>query len=226
MSVDYSRVFSQFEDAVADRVADAYRAERYVDGDDAPSELALREAVYRAIVNDCVVRSKTERSRKALTRGALYTRTFPHGPGAQGGVDDLGRVEREAFEQLASTVWGLTQTTRSGWIQRRFEADERTLVLCRTKVHRPTDKLLAVYATDNEALIMEDGVDKEIKAFVRRASMLRKDLDMILHRHPRLRAPVAAQLALEMRKVDAELALDPGRLSGGERKEPRATTVA
>ncbi len=226
MSSQYTQLFSQFEDEVSARIADAYQAESYVDSDGEPSELARNEAVYKVIVDSGVVASKNEKGRKALTRGELYTRVFQHGPGAQGGVDDLEPVERAAFDRLVSDVWGLTQTARTGWIQRRLEADDSSLVLCRAKIHRPADKLLAVYLTDNESLIMEDAVDKEIKSLVRRASSVRKDLNMILDRHPKLRGNISSQLALEMRKVDAELTLDPPKVSTNGSQKPAAASAA
>lgn len=220
MSPQYSEVFEQFEKAKAERTATVLREADYVDEDGNPSEPIMKERVYQQMLDSCVVNSKAERSRKALTKGQLYTRAFPNGPGAdEAGVDDLDEVDRAVFERLSSDVWGLTQTGRTGSIQRRLESDESTLVLCRTKVHRPTDKLLAVYLTDNEALIMEDAVDKEIKSWVSRASRLRKDLDMILSRHPGLRGQISSQLAVEMRKIDAELTLEPDKIQSNGKKQ-------
>jgi hypothetical protein len=223
MSTQYAQVFSQFEDEVTRRILDAYESAGHVDVDGEIDEAARNEAVYEYIVGSAVVTSKDEKGKNALTRGDLYTGAFPDGPGAKGDVDALDAVDREAFERLVSVVWGLTQTARSGWVQRRLEADtEHDYVLCRAKIHRPADKLLAVYVTENESLIMEDAVDKEIKSLVRRATTVRRDLDMILDRHPKLRGTISSQLALEMRKVDAELTLEAPKTAASNGKAATA----
>ena len=220
MSLQYQQVFSQFEDEVAAAIDDAYRAEGYIDHDDTPSDAAMREVAYRIIKEHCVVSSKAERSRKALTKGEFYARVFPSGPSD----DDANRdpVKERVLAKLSSDVWGLTQTKRSGYIQREFEQDDddgvKTLVLCRCKVYRNADLRQAVYATNTESLIKEDAVDIEIKSLVRRASALRKDLNMIIERHPKLHKAIAEQLGLELRKIDAELAVgDPS--ANGARKQ-------
>jgi hypothetical protein len=85
-------------------------------------------------------------------------------------------------------------------------------------VLRNADPLQAVYATDNETLILEDAVDKEIKSLVRRASALRKDLNMIIDRHPKLHQAVATQLGLELRKIDAELTVGMASSNGSQKQ--------
>ncbi|MDO8188320.1 hypothetical protein Q5424_10215 [Conexibacter sp. JD483] len=204
MSKKFDEVLDQFEHAVEAAIISAYAAEGYVDEDGERSDSTMREAVYRIVIERALVDSKGERSRNAITRGELYAAAFPNGPGANGGVDDLDRVQREAYSRINTAVWGLTQTSRGGWIQRRLLLDG-TLVLCRFRVHRQNDPAAAIFVTDNETLIMEDGVDKEIQGMVRRARNLRKDLEMIMQRHPRLRRRVAKQLGTELRQIDAEL---------------------
>jgi len=202
MSLDYRDVLARFEGDVAAALDEAYRREGYVDEDDKPSDTPMKKAAFDVIMARCVVKSKAERSRKALTRGELYKLVFPSGPDDDA---DLDPVQNKVLSTLLTAVWGLTQTTRSGYVQRQFDVEGTTLVLCRCKVYRNADQMQAVYATDNESLIMEDAVDKEIQSLVRRASALRKDLNMIIERHPKLHQAVATQLGLELRKVDAEL---------------------
>ena len=215
MSSKYVQLFSQFEDDVVNALDDVYREEGYVDDDGEPSDSAMKRAAFDIVMKRCVVKSKAERSRKALTRGELYKLVFPSGPQDDA---DLDPVQSRVLDKLLTTVWGLTQTTRSGYVQRQFEVEDSTLVLCKCKVLRNADPLQAVYATDNETLIMEDAVDKEIKSLVRRASALRKDLNMIIDRHPRLHQAVATQLGLELRKIDAELTVGVEPSNGSQKQ--------
>jgi hypothetical protein len=207
----YAQVLADLDQQVNDRVEDVQRKQGYVDADDMPSPTAVKDATYRILLDECVVTSKAERSKKALTRGELYFRVYPNEAPALGvdSIDDLNTVERRAYEALADGVWDLTQGSRSGWIQKRLGEDEETLILCRAKIHRPTEKMLAVYLTDNENLIREDAVDKLVVSLMRRASVIRRDLDMVLTRHPKLRGPITAQLSGELKKIQAELTLPP-----------------
>lgn len=202
MAVNYRDVLTRFGDEVAAELDAAFRREGYVDERDDISDTLMKEAAFEVVVKRCVVRSKAERSRKALTRGELYKLVFPSGPDDDA---DLDPVQDAVLRKLLTAVWGLTQTARSGYFQRQFDVERRTLVLCRCRIYRNADPVPAVYATDNESLIMEDAVDKEIRSLLRRASALRKDLNMILDRHPRLEGAVATQLGLEVRKIEAEL---------------------
>jgi hypothetical protein len=207
----YAQVLSDLDKQVNERVGDVQRKQGYIDAEDMPSMEAVKKATYRILMDECVVTSKTERSKKALTRGELYFRVYPKESPALGvgSIDDLSTIERRAYDELADGVWDLTQGSRSGWIQKRLGEEEETLILCRGKIHRPTEKMLAVYLTDNEHLIREDAVDKLVVSLMRRASVIRRDLDMVLTRHPSLRGPIAAQLSGELKKIQAELTLPP-----------------
>lgn len=205
MSYEYSQVLSQFEEDVAAGVDDAYRQEGYVDDEGEPSELPMKKAAFEILKRHSVVKSKAERSKKALTSGEFYSLVFPSGPGAGEESPDLDAVDEKVLHKLSTTVWGLTQTKRTGFLQRQFDVEDSSLILCRCRVYRKADPKQAVYATDNESLIMEDAVDKEIQALVRRASSLRRDLNMIVERHPKLQGAVTAQLGQELRRIDAEL---------------------
>ncbi len=218
----YGQVLEQFEADVADALDEAYREEGYVDEDDEPSEEVMKAAAFDIFFDHCVVTSKAQRSKKAMTQGEFYSRVFPSGPGAGEQSPDLDAVAERVIKKLATTVWGLTQTRRSGYLQRQLEAHGSTLVLCRCNVYRHADRQQAIYATDNESLIMEDAVDKEIQSLVRRASSLRRDLSMIVERHPQLQGPVASQLGLELRRVRAELTIEAGKSSESTSEEEAA----
>jgi hypothetical protein len=222
MSHEYTQLFSQFAEEVEAGIEDAYRDAGYVDDDGDPSEAALKDAAFVIAMDHYVVKSKAERSKKALTNGELYSLVFPAGPGAGQKAPDLDLVAEKVLKKLSSTVWGLTQTRRSGFFQKRLEIEESSLVVCRCTVYRNADPAQAVYATDNESLIMEDAVDKEIQSLVRRASSLRRDLSMIIERHPKLQAPIADQLGIELGRIDAELELGTG--GSGSRKRLKAAS--
>ncbi|MCW2979604.1 MAG: hypothetical protein JWO14_1331 [Solirubrobacterales bacterium] len=207
MSQKYAQLLAQFEQDVETAIEDAYRQESYVDEDGEPSESAMKAAAFERSMDHFVVKSKPERSKKALTNGELYSLVFPNGPGAQEAAPTLDPVAERVLKKLSSTVWGLTQTSRSGFLQKQLEIEESTLVVCRCRVYRNADPSQAVYATDNESLIMEDAVDKEIQSLVRRASSLRRDLSMIIERHPKLQNQVADQLGIELGRIDRELSL-------------------
>lgn len=214
----YQQVLSQFEDDVDEAIDAVFRADGYVDADGNPSESSMRTAALEIFTARSIVSSKAERSRKALMRGEFCALVFPSGP-----KDDdanLDPVQNRVLAKLLTTVWGLTQTSRSGYIQRQLEQEDetKTLVLCRCKVYRDGEPRQAVYATDSESLIKEDAVDKEIKSLVRRASALRKDLNMIIERHPKMSKAIATQLGLELRKIDAELALGDTSVNGSRQQ--------
>ena len=210
MSNKYEQVLSEFRGEVEVGIAEAYRQADYLDGDGEPSEALMKEAAFRVAMDHCVVTSKAERSRKALTNGEFYSLVFPSGPGAGEKSPELDPVAEDILKKLSGAVWGLTQTQRSGFLQRRLESEETTLVVCRCKVYRNAEATQAVYATDNETLILEDAVDKEIQALVRRASSLRRDLNMVIERHPKLQGEITTRLGIELGRIDSELALGHG----------------
>jgi hypothetical protein len=222
MPQDYEKILAQFQEEVDAGIEAAYRQEGYVDDSGDTSDLAMKEAAFAIAMERCVVKSKAERSKKALTNGEFYSLVFPSGPGAGEDAPNLDPVGEKVLKKLSSTVWGLTQTRRSGFLQRQLESDDSTLVICRCNVYRNADPSQAVYATDNESLIMEDAVDKEIQSLVRRASSLRKDLSMIIERHPKLQGPIAKQLGVELGRIDSELALGSGDSRSRKRLEAAA----
>jgi len=216
-SQNYEELFTRFDQEVEEAIEEAYRAEGYVDADGQRSDTAMKDAAFKIAMDRCVVGSKAERSKKSLTGGGYYSLVFPSGPGAGEEVPDLDRVSEAVLKKLKSDVWGLTQTRRSGFLQLRLEGEESTLVVCRCRVYRLAEGAPAFYMTDNENLIMEDAVDKEIQSLVRRASSLRRDLSMIIERHPKLQGQVAGQLESELVRIDRELTIGPPS-DGGRKK--------
>lgn len=224
MPQKYEQMLADFRDEINAGIADAYRQAGYVDEADKPSEELMKEAAFKVAMDHCVVASKAERSKKALTNGEFYSLVFPAGPAAGEKSPQLDPVGEGVLKKLTSVVWGLTQTQRSGYLQLRFESEETTLVVCRCRVYRNAVATQAVYATDNEALILEDAVDKEIQSFARRANSLRRDLNMIIERHPKLQGEISNQIGIELGRIDSQLALDPA--AGKPRKRLPASTAS
>jgi hypothetical protein len=224
---EFAEVLANLSKKVQARMEEVQRLHGYVDEAGEPSMQKVKDRAYHVLLEDCIVTSKAERSKKALSKGELYFKVYAREDAPAFGVqsiEDLDTVEAKVYDTLASVLWDLTQGSRSGWIQKRLGEDESTLVLCRRKIHRPTEAMLAVYLTDNENLIREDSTDKVVVSLMKRASVIRRDIDMVLGRHPKLRGPIAAQLASELKKVVAELTLPDAaqaELEAGDPAEPK-----
>jgi hypothetical protein len=209
---EYAQVLQNLEHQVETRVTEVQKVHGYVDDAGEPSIKKVKEKAFDVLMNRCVVTSKSERSKKAMSKGELYFAVYNRDDAPAAGIDsidELDTVEKRAYAVLSEGLWDLTQGSRSGWIQKRLGDDDSTLVLCRRRVHRPTEAIIAVYLTDNENMIKEDATDKLVASLMKRASVIRRDLDMVLHRHPKLRGQLAAQLSSELKKIQAELALPP-----------------
>lgn len=196
-----------FDAEVDRRIAAAYVAEGYADPgeEDARRDTkAMKEAAFGAFAGKVAV-SKLDKADSAVTPGELYAAVFPHGPGAAGDAEMLEGEDRAAYEKLKREVWGLTQAKPDGWIQRRLADEGSTLVLCRAKVMRGQDPVMAAYLTDEPTLIMEDSLNGEVEGLVRRADNLRKHVDMLLQRHPELEARVLKELGRGIRRAAAAL---------------------
>ena len=187
------------------RIDQAWVEQGYVLADGSLDPEAMQDAVFAA-VRHRVATSKADKADKAITKGELYAAVFPKAPGADGKGDQLDEFDTAVFAALERDVWSLTQQKSSGAMQRRLEEEGSTLILLRATIRRKLDKADAVYLTDNTTLIMEDSVDKEIKAFERKAENLRKELNMIMKRHPELATKIKSEVLGGMNRAKAELA--------------------
>jgi len=187
------------------RVDAAWDREGYVDEEGKRDPKAMQEAAYRA-VRRRIATSKTDKADKAITKGELFAAVFPDAPGADGKGDQLDEYDAHVFAQLERDVWSLTQAKPTGAIQQRLREEGSTLVVLRATIRRKLDKAQAVYLTDNAALIMEDSVDQEIKAFERKAENLRRQLDMIVALHPELASRIRTEVSQGVNRAKAELA--------------------
>lgn len=195
---------SVIEQEIEARKDHAFVAEGYVTESGNPDPNAMQDAAYR-VVRSRVVNSKAERADNAIGKGELCAAVFPNAPGADGNYDQLDEFDRKVWELLERDVWSLTQPKSTGALQKRLDDEDSTLVLLRPTIRRKLIKLPVVYLTDNPSLIREDGVDKEIKAWERKAANLRKELDMMMRRHPELESIIRSEVNQSMSRAKATL---------------------
>jgi hypothetical protein len=200
---------SVIEAEIQSRIDRAWAAEGYVTADGERDPKAMQEAAY-AGVRKRVATSKEDKADKAITKGELYAAVFPTGPGADGKGDQLDEFDRIVFQRLERDVWSLMQPKHGGAIQKRLGEEGSSLVLCQATIRRKLDKAQAVYLTEDPTLIMEDSVDKEIKALERKAENLRKQLDMLMQRQPQLAPAIRNRLGQGMSRARAELSFPAG----------------
>jgi hypothetical protein len=187
------------------RIDAVWASHSYVTDDGERDAKKMHEAAFQAVRNR-IATSKTDKQEKAITKGELYAAVFPHGPGADGNGDPVDEYDRAVFHALERDVWSLTQAKHSGAIQHRLGEEGSSLILCHATIRRNLDKAQAIYLTDNGVLIMEDSVDKEIKALERKAENLRRQLEMVIDRHPELASRIRAEVGQGVKRAQAELA--------------------
>jgi len=177
-------------DDIADKVKDHLIGHGFSrqKGDEILADEDKMKAKVFELVTSKVVADKGEKSKKAWTNGELYAATFPNGPGTdpKANLDNLELEELEIRDILSRKVWNLTNPARTGYIQKRLGEDGGSLVLCRSDVMRSLDKLPGCYVTNDADLIMNDSLQPQIEALVRKADNLRKHAEMIGARHPEL----------------------------------------
>jgi hypothetical protein len=211
---------SEVEKEIESRVRKAFAGEGYVTETGEPDARAMQDAAYKA-VRDRIVTSKTERAEKGISKGQLCAAVFPNAPGAVRKFDELDEFDQKAWEKLEREVWGLTQPKSTGAIQKRLEDEGTGQTLLRPTIRRELDPVQVVYLTENTTLIKEDGLDKEIKAWERKAANLRKELDMFLRRHPELEAHIRSEVGQGLNRAKATLAFSANgqkELSKGDDK--------
>lgn len=197
---------SEVKEELDARIEQVWKDHGYVQEDGTLDPQKMHEAAYNA-VRSRIVTSKADKASKAITKGELYAKVFPKGPGADGKGDPTDEFDLTVMHALERDVWALTQAKASGAMQRRLEEEDSSLILLRVQIRRNMDPAWAVYLTDNTALIMEDSVDKEIKAFERKAENLRKELAMIVRRHPELASKIKSEVTQGLNRAKAELVL-------------------
>ncbi|HEX8101632.1 MAG TPA: hypothetical protein VF533_03400 [Solirubrobacteraceae bacterium] len=197
---------SVIEKEIEARIDRVWQAEGYVDEDGERDPKAMNDAAFAA-VSKRVAMSKEERSENAITKGELYREVFPHGPGADGTDEELlDEFDQIVFQRLERDAWSLMQAKSGGYVNKRLADEGSDLILCQAKIRRDMNPVLAVYLTSQPALILEDAVDKEIKAYERKAQNLRRELESIMNRtSPELAATIMKRLGQGVNRTRAEL---------------------
>lgn len=190
-----SNVLAQFEEEIERRIADVYVEHGYViemaDGTDLPDEDQMKATVF-SVVSSAYAARKEDKAKVGLTKGELYSRTFPNGPGAKSGTaDDLDEVDTKVREKLMRRAWNLVKNTPDGYVQKRLDGH----VLIQSQIVRDRDLIPGVYVTDDVQLLMEESLMPEIEALVRRADRLREHAAMLVSRQPAIEQKVVGALA-------------------------------
>jgi hypothetical protein len=197
---------------IENRANHVYEGAGYVTPEGERDPQAMHDAAYK-VVRKCVATSKEDKAEKAITKGELYAAVFPNGPGADGTDEqELDEYDRAVFRQLERDVWSLMQAKAGGSVQKRLGEEGSPLILCQAKIRRNLNPAPAVYLTENPTLIMEDCVDKEVKAFERKAENLRKELEMVMGRQPELAARIMGRLGQGISRTQAELSFPDSQL--------------
>lgn len=188
-------VLAQFRDEVEQRIREVYIDNGYAfeldDGSDVVDEDRMKEMVL-SVVSGAYAAAKEDKSRVGLTKGELYARTFPNGPGAKSGTaDGLDEVEAEVRKMLMRRAWNLTKDTPDGFIQKRLDGH----VLIRSSIVRDRDLVEGVFVTDNPQLLLEESLIPEIERLVRRADRVREHATMLVSRQPAIEQKVAGALS-------------------------------
>lgn len=165
------------------------------DGERHPDERAFQDRVVR-ILCERTVRAPSERDALAYTQEELYAAVFPALLGAPA-VPDAVRAA------LTRRIWGLTQATATGHVQRRLEGSAG--VLCRASVRRGERFADGCYVTDDPELILADSLGQMTNQLVAHARGLATELESVLARHPQMRASVQEALDAALARIDATL---------------------
>lgn len=208
----------EVQEAIAEGVAEAYRAHGYVkvndEGDEVFDKAALHEAIYDA-VKGVIVNDPKERSEKALTRGNVAKKVFPTTPGANDEWDELDPVQKGVWEQVVKDAWNPTNPNYSGPVQRLVGERDDKLVLVKTKTTVDgSPGVDVVYLTASEELIFTDFIGP-LKSSVRRAAeRLAKNAALVSTRNKEL-APKAGREVDSGMKAAASLARSTLELMSG-----------
>jgi hypothetical protein len=210
MSTTIIGALAQFNEAVARRIDDLYVEHGYAyempDGTDVPDEDQMRSTVFN-LVSGAYASGKDDKSKVGLTKGELYARTFPSGPGAKPGTaDELDEIDGEVRKALMRRVWNLVKDTPDGYVQKRLDGN----VLIRSQVVRDRDLVPGVFVTDDPQLLLEESLMPGIEALVRRADRLREHATMLVSRQPALEQKVVGALAAGAKRANSVARLSIG----------------
>ena len=213
-------IVPDFFDIVDSRVDDEYRVAGYskvaLDGTEVPDEDKMKARALEVAL-DAVVKTKTEKSQKAVTQGELFARVFPLGPGAQPGTaDQLDPIEAEVASRLTRKVWALTNPGPRGYLQKRLTGvGDGSLILCRASVLRKMDWVPGFYLTDTANLIMDDSMQPQVERPSSASRMTSVSMPpMIQERHPELEARLSTAIGSGISRARSAAQLSAGSTNG------------
>lgn len=141
---------------------------------------------FRSTILDFIMKAKVLRKedklKKSITKGDLTKAVFP-GMATPEDIDQDDLLAISVWKKIVAEVWGETKTDAGSILQRMIGVHMGNgYVMCRTKIG--TDKVDAVYVTDNYALIKADNIRPENASLQRKATSAVRNREMIMVRHP------------------------------------------
>lgn len=165
-------------------VVQAWAIDGYINDEGGLDREKVRARLLEVVQQAKVIRS-TERGRNAITRGAIVNAVLPSlpDPDELDGQDAVNA--RLVRAKLDTFLWNETKPDANSILQRMVGYGMGNgYVLLRTKVGREGNQIDAAYVTDSMALIKEDLVNPDSQALERKASQVRRNLEMLMTRQP------------------------------------------
>jgi hypothetical protein len=185
--------------AIDKGVFDAFQREDYLTQKGDRDMVKVRERIF-SIVSANKVFDRAERQDKAVTRGELVARVFPHLPGPEAWGEQPEPLLAEAVYNAldGKFVWGETKTNADSTLQRMVGMNMGNgYVLCRTKIGK--DAIPAVYITDDLRCIQLDFVRPDNESTVRKLETVTKNREMLVIRQPQNAARYVREYGSTMR---------------------------
>jgi hypothetical protein len=175
-------------------VLEAYKTEGYVKEDGSQDPAKVREVMYELLRTAKVI-NRRERPEKAITRGTLVEKIFPHlaqqktaltegtdEEPSDGAAENLV-IFNEIWKKIDTTLWSDTRPNASGALQRLIGISMGNgYILVRTKIGKENTQ--AVYITDEVRCIEEDFVGPDTLSLQRKISDVTSNREMLIIRQP------------------------------------------
>jgi hypothetical protein len=171
-------------DKRAEAILSAYTENGYVTDSGAIDSAKWRASILEIVMKAKVVK-KDDRSKKAITRGDLTKLVFPSLVTPEGFIDaDDPFMAEITWKEIDQKTWQQVSTSATSNLQRMVGLHMGNgYTMCRTKIG--TNKIDAVYVTDNFALISEDLSRPDNLALQRKAQGNVRNREMLMIRHPK-----------------------------------------
>ena len=186
-------------------VDEAYARDGYANPQGERDYRQLAEAAFTQ-VSRAKVTTTSERAAKAVTRGSLTAALFPSLPQREAWGDEPDPdLAEKVWEQVQRKVWDLVNPYTPGAVQQLVGARLAHHLLCRTLIG--TDKVAAVYVTEDLGCIKEDFVAALASAMRKAARKMGANI-----RVARERQPENARVYERLYKRANRIALESGQL--------------